>query len=319
MLNYLFNNFINFLINIPRMSELSLPGVKYVESERLKKRRVSKKKVIAIILAVIIIAGFVYQPLGRPFWYWFIFGLMHSQNPFIVIQYDVEYHKYINRPIDEPIAKNPKEVENLNLLKGKTEEQCLRVLEQKDVMEKINEWAKYKGGAYKLKKCYEIFGKTPIRNFKPVSGSIVDRMRILLFDKPLPVWRGDKILAVKFLVLDNYGYTPPYTPLFFDFLLLKPTYIEGYTYTYPPEKNSAWVQIVGYSCNVPVRGLIYVSYLRMGGANIWFAEVDYYYFEKGKIYTLPVPLADKLKDNYVIGIRVTNLKIQVLEIGYIKP
>lgn len=311
------------------MSELpKLPGIKFVESkEKPKRRRLTKKKIITIVLVAIIIAGFVYQPLGRPFWYWFIFGIMHGQNPFIVIWYDIEYHKYINRPIDEPIAKSPKEVINLNLLKGKSEEQCLKVLEQKDVMEKINEWAKYKGGAYKLKMIWDPSPKD--KYLKPVSGSIVNDMRVLLFDKPLPVWRGDKVLAVRFLVLDNYGYTPPYTPLYLEFFLLKPVYMEGYTYKYPPEKTAGWIQAVGYSCNVPVRGLVYVGpgwggdvELKNGTiieVHVWEAEVDYYYFEKGKIYTLPVPLADKLKDNYVIGIGVENLKIQILEIGYIKP
>ena len=42
-------------------------------------------------------------------------------------------------------------------------------------------------------------------------------------------------------------------------------------------------------------------------------------FEQGKVYTLPVPFANKLKGNYVVGITVAYLRIQILEVGYVKP
>jgi len=301
--------------------------VKPTEEKRVKPKRKkfwTKKKVLAMILVAVVLAGF--YPLGHfPVWLLIYLSIVHRCNPIWVIQHQIriqmEYRAALTRKIEVTIAKGD-EVKEMT---------PSNVTEAIEIMKKYKENKLFQRMLKNEEVEKALFGESStIQREVVFEGDTVECSHFLFFRKPLPVWMDDRVLAIKILVVNDYGMDWPGNLFHIDFILLKPIRVCGY---HIREKRfiTIEVQAVGYDtiaprnynatvfktfatweCQFPNRTLIVIN--SPGSVHTFF-----YDFDQGKTYTLIVPFAELLKDNYIAGIRPSDMDIKVLEIGYVKP
>jgi len=293
------------------------------EEKRVKSKRKfwTKKKILTVVLIAIILAGF--YPIGHwPIWLIIFTSLAHGMNPIwtlqMVIQTEMEYRVAQTRKIEVVIAKGD-EIKKMTPCNYSEVIVIMRKNEQiNPLYEKMLEADKIE------RKAFGEYG-VAISDNVVFEGDTVKCSRFLLFKKPLAVWTNNRVLAIKILVVNDYGRDWPRNIFHIDFILLKPIKVSG---LHVQEWKYITVEViaVGYSCTASRAHNATVS-KSIGGWDIGNYSIDFpagvykYFsdFDQGKTYTLIIPFAELLKDNYVIGIRPTNMDVKVLEIGYTKP
>jgi len=301
--------------------------VKPVEKKEEKPKRKkfwTKKKVLVVVLIAVVLAGI--YPLGHwPVWLLIYLSIVHGHNPIWVIQQQIriqmEYRAALTRKIEVTIAKGD-EVKEMT---------PSSVEEIAKVMRKYEENPVYKAF---------LFGEEVVKQLNPndsfldnlvmFSGDSVEDSHYLFFKKPIPVWMDDRVLAIKILVTNDYGEDWPSGTFAFCFILLKPIKVCGWY------KTKGWLTIkviaVGYDTGPPRKDVnatvcTFWNPAEIGLPNGTDVQIKhpgdvstyFYDFDQGNTYTLIVPFANLLKDNYVIGVRPFNMDVKVLEIGYVKP
>jgi len=297
------------------------------EEKRVKSKRKfwTKKKVLAVVLIAIILAGF--YPIGHwPIWLLIYLSIIHGYNPIWVIQQQIriqmEYKEALTRKIEVTIAKGD-EVKKM-MVSG--------LKETKALMEKyknINPLFQKMLFAEEVIKIEEP-NESEIDDFVRYRDNYVPDARFLIFQKPLPVWKDGRVLAVKILVVNDYGRDWPGITFEFHFVLLKPIRVNGWN---PIKQKFIEVEVIFVGYDVAAHKTYNATvYGEGGGISIGLSngtEIDinfpasvckyFYDFDQGKTYTLIVPFAELLRDNYVIGVMPANMDIKVLEVGYVKP
>jgi len=295
--------------------------------ERIKRRKFwTKKKILAVVLVAVILAGF-YPLCGWPIWLIIYMSLVYGYNPLFVLQVmlraELEYRTAMTRKIEVVVAKD----EEVKRMVPSSVKEAIRIMEKYEKVSPV-----YQAFLYidKIIKSIDPRGSAIIDRLATLGSNTIEDSHYLFFKKPLPVWKGDRVLAFKIIVINDYGRDWPRNSFSLDFILLRPIKARGWD-NWKRKYMTYEVIAVGYDttvrkdCNATIISSIdevgvslpngtEISRTFLGGVYTYF-----YDFDQGETYTLIVPFAGLLKNNYVIGILPAQMDIKILEIGYIKP
>jgi len=316
------------------MAEGGLWERAWEEYERRRRRRGfwTKKKVLAAALVAVILLGLAYQPMGRPLWLWLWYAIRSGDWRALMYALLGEWQLAEARAlqIEEHVAKGKAEVLRVVVRGPEEAGRVVRELVERDPNCTLRFFLEWEEAERQLAgRFYDPERDTPYKWV--ASGNLVGANRtwdktFLIFREPLPVWRGGRVLAIKFRVV---GYCTPGIFSFY-YILLRPAYLTGYNRSRlsSPQLVRVPVVKVGYSNAVPPEWNCTVS-----GHRDWEAMVGdkiiylsghaackaFAPLRLGDTYTLKVPFAKHLRGCYVVGIRVDDVLIEVLEIGYARP